>query len=328
MIVGQIGNFEPDHSTENELRKALDGLGHTVVTLQENDPKTWDVLRDRHRVTEFDMVLWTRTWRAHEFGLTDDDQHQALKMCRDVDVPTVGYHLDRWWGLNREHEIGEHPFFRCDLVITADGGHDDCWAAAGVNHLWMPPGVSLYECEPGTPDDRFVSDIAFVGSWQGYHPEWQHRPQLIRFLQRRFARQVRFWPPPGEHAVRGAPLRDLYASVKVLIGDSCLVPGVGGRTMSRYISDRVPETLGRGGFLIHPHVDGVTDGTHYTAGTHLATWQLGDWETLTELIRHYLANDDERTGIAAAGRAHVLEHHTYTRRMEQVIDTLTTRGML
>lgn len=88
--------------------------------------------------------------------------------------------------------------------------------------------------------------------------------------------------------------------------------------MTHYASDRVPETLGRGGFLIHPAVEGVTDGSHFTDGTHLVTWPLGDWDGLDDKIRYYLEHDTARRRIAAAGREHVLSHHTYSVRVRQL----------
>lgn len=305
MKVAQIGNFGAEHSTENELRKALGLCDHDVDCLQENEPGVFPRLAQV--VGDYDLVLWTRTgWHP---PVPADEQWAMLTAAAAAGVPTVGYHLDRWWGLHREHQVHEEPFFRCSLVVTADGGHDKQFAAAGVNHHWLPPGVSALECEPGTPRPEYQGDVAFVGSWRpGYHTEWTHRPQLVRHLNKW---GCRFWPAKGKPAIRGEALRDLYASTKVLIGDSCLVGDA-----TRYWSDRIPETLGRGGFLIHPYVEGIEE--HFTDGKHLRLWPVGDWAELDRLIAYYLTHDDERRDIAAAGRAHVLEHHTYTVRMGQV----------
>lgn len=209
------------------------------------------------------------------------------------------------------------------MLATADGGHDAEWIERGITHWWFPPGVSEFECGGGTYNRRLASDVAFVGSWRpGYHAEWQHRPQLVEFLRTTYRQRCRFWGGPGR-SMRGPALRDLYASTKVNVGDSCLV---GGATF--YSSDRLPECLGRGGFLIHPHVEGVTDGTLFTAGEHLACWTLGDWDELRYLIDYYIAHDDERRRIAAQGKAHVLEHHTYTRRLDDLLTSLRGEGLI
>lgn len=187
MRVGYIGNFEPEHSTENHVAQAVRHLGHELIALQENSAATWRALSSDE--LNYDIVLWTRTgWPWPQFGLSTPEAHELqrrfLARAREADVPTVGYHLDRWWGLNRQGEVHKEPFFKCSVVITADGGHDARWKEAGVNHVWMPPGVSEFECEPGEPRPDFASDIAFVGSWQpGYHAEYPYRPALIAYLQ-------------------------------------------------------------------------------------------------------------------------------------------------
>jgi hypothetical protein len=95
--------------------------------------------------------------------------------------------------------------------------------------------------------------------------------------------------------------------------------------MTRYTSDRMPETVGRGGLLIHPAVEGVTFdrgglnvGLPYTPGEHLLTWDLGVWQGLEQQIEWALSHPDENEEIREAGMAHVAEHHTYTARMRSI----------
>lgn len=316
MKIKYIGNFTmTPYSTENEVRKALEHLGHEVILMQENDPSTW------REGDPFgcDFLLWTRTgWTPAHLGFTYDEFHnvqrQMLAKAKGASIPTAQIHLDRWWGLAREADIAVEPCFRCDLVCTADGGHDETWERLGINHRWLPPAVSSFECDPGAFDPKYASDVAFVGSWQGYHPETTHRFELIDYLKSRG--DCRFWPEPGEPAIRGEELRNLYASVKVIVGDSCLVNQPNGR----YCSDRIPETLGRGGFLIHPHVIGVTDGTLYRDESHLITWGRGSFDHLSDRIATYLHNDQARREIAQDGRSHVLNTATYTHRMKTLIE--------
>lgn len=311
LYVAFIGNFNPPHSTENHVRQAWESTGHTVTTVQEDDPDAWDTLVNS--VGQFDIVLWTSTGPYAE-KIGQKRQWLMLAAARAAGVPTVGFHLDRWWGLNREAQVWERPFFRCDFVITADGGHQDEFASVGVNHFWLPPAVSLAETELGKRRNGYDSELAFVGSWQpGYHAEWTHRPELVNWLTRKYRNRIKFWPQPGKQAIRGQELRDLYASARVIIGDSCLSGGA-----THYWSDRIPETVGRGGFLIHPYVEGIEE--HFTPGEHLLTWPIGEWGTLQNTIDRALASPDMRERISASGREHVSTFHTYDVRVEQIID--------
>ena len=332
LIVWYIGNFRPEHSTENHVAEALANVGVAVTKFQEDDFGAKSAGNLLSSGCTADFILWTRTrWGA---DIQDDLNRQArltLRLARSRGVPVVGYHLDIWWGLKRDAEVSTEPFFDVDLLVTADGGHDDLWARAGVNHLWMPPAISRRQAEVGTRRDEFRSPIAFVGSHDGgYHPEHAHRHELVRWLRQNYRRDCAFWPRPGQHAIRGADLQDLYASVDVVVGDSCFA----GTGLARYVSDRLPETTGRAGFLLHPRVTGVTDGATWsggptwTEGEHLRCWDAGNWEELGATIEHALANHAECRSIAEAAHAHVRRSHTYEQRMLHLVDILRERNML
>ena len=196
-------------------------------------------------------------------------------------------------------------------MFTADGGNDDQWADAGVNHVWSPPAIAGKNIDMvGTvASPRYKAQIGFVGNWRGYHSEWRHRKQLVSWVTNRYKRQFRHW----EGHVRGQDLADLYATVPILVGDSCMISG------GNYWSDRIPETLGRGGFLLHPDTPGLR--VAFPLGT-LVTWPLGDFTELSDLIDYYLRHRDERETIAAAGKQHVAAHHTYEIRMQHLFATV------
>lgn len=328
LTIAYVGNFGPEHSTENHVRQAAERVGHTVVPLQENTVDTWAALAAMRPADAPDLLLWTRTgWPWPEMtGWSWEEaqtvQADVLDHMADLGVPTVGFHLDRWWGLDRAHQVLEEQFFRCDLVVTADGGHPDHWADAGVAHLWLPPGVLLAECErPVSARPPRVPPVVWVGSWQHYHPEWRdYRVELITRLRRRYRNRMGVYPRGGR-GLRGAALTDLYGAARVVVGDSCLAGGA-----TRYWSDRIPETLGRGGLLVHPEVDGLAE--HFTPDVHLLTYPLGDWAALFDRIDWALANPDAAQAIRDAGRAHVMAHHTYEVRVGQVLDECYSRELL
>ena len=224
-----------------------------------------------------------------------------------------------------EHQLDEEPFWRTDLVFTADGGNGAVFAAKGINHVWLPPAVFHHEALiHGSMQRKWRCDLAFMGSHPYPHPEWRpYRDEMIQSLRRRFGGRFRVWP--RGQAIRGQDLNDFYASVKVMVGDSCLVPNADG-PCTRYWSDRVPETIGRGGFLIHPWVEGFED-EGFVDGETIVTYPLGDFAALRERVDYYLRHDDERRDIVTAGRQLVLERHTYLRRMVEVgaaVDALST----
>jgi Glycosyl transferases group 1 len=321
--IAYLGNFQPrtvrgePFSTESHRAASLEGLGHEVVRLQEGEVRASDV---PDAADGCDLLVWTQTQGLADTGGTRDERARMLSALRARGVPTLAPHLDRWWGLDREWRIREEPYFRADLVATADGGHGERWRVLGINHVWSPPAVYEGECTPGVYRPELASDVAFVGGWKGYgHREWRPiRRAMVRALQRRYGSRFALWPKEGQPAVRGQALNDLYASVRVVVGDSCLAGGI-----ENYVSDRVPETWGRGGFLLHCRTGYVE-----RAYPDAPTWPLGDHEALCALVDYYLERPDAREDCRQRVHRHVLGHHTYRHRMTALLDEMQTQGFI
>lgn len=309
MKIAYLGNFGAPHSTENHVLRAFKSKGHEIHPFQEENFRKWDELIEH--VEDFDLVLWTRTGSLLA-QIPVLKQATMLFNARAKHVPVIGYHLDRWWGLPREHEVLTDYFFRVDLLITADGGHNKWWRAARVNHLWLPPAVSDPETRlTGRVRSDWFKPVAFVGSWREYHPEWPYRRELVEWLRKTYGDNLLV----VEGGVRGQDLVDLYTSAQVVVGDSCLAGDA-----KRYWSDRIPETLGRGGVLVHPEVEGLSD--HYTPGEHLRTYELGNFDMLGRKIEELLTVEKHRKKMAAAGKAHVQANHTYEVRVDQILNAV------
>jgi hypothetical protein len=337
--VAQIGSFDPYFTTENELLHAMKRNGMEVVQFTEREPETIDELIRQLQVSPsmYDFVLWTST-KQHRDSWGTDRQWRLIQRARFHDVPIVAYHLDRWWGLDREHWLDD-PYFQIDLVCTADGGHEDMWPTKGILHHWLPPGISERWCQPGNFREEYACDVLFVGNWFDYgHREWTHRHEMIDFLSRTYprgshGRGFRCLPKRGHPAVRGLDLNDAMWSAKVVVGDSCLVPKVDGSPMTHYCSDRVPETLGRGGLLVHPSVLGID-----IYFKRFFPWELGNWSGMREIIDVIIGGYDD---VAWGPRGdqnidqfrldqidYVKANHTYTVRIRQLVDIMHEEGML
>lgn len=318
LVVAYRGNFQSDlptdvtpWSTEHHVAGSLEELGHRVVRIQEDRASWSDTLAMAHGA---DLFLWTQTYGfAH---LWDQQEARDTLGVLGGRMPTVGLHLDLWWGLEREHQVLEEPFFQhTRWMFTADGDHDQEWADAGVHHHWSPPAVFGPECIPGTPRQQYRSDVAFVGSWRGgYHDAWwPQRKAMLDELQAHYRGQVKLWP--RQHAIRGQALNDLYASTKVVVGDSCFAD-----RSDRYFSDRPFEAVGRGAFLVMPWIRGLAD--MLVDGEHCRYFPPGDHLEMRRLINHYVRHDTERERIRRTGQAHVRQNHTYARRLDALLTTV------
>jgi hypothetical protein len=314
MMLLYVGNFRPSWSTETYVARSFENIGELVVRLQEDEVDGEQVLQAASRFNA-DWLLYTRTWGVKD-GLAGG--WKMIEGLRRKGITTATLSLDLYWGLNREEMIHEEPMWRTDIVFTADGGRDADWKAAGVNHAWLPPAVYEGECWRGHPQEKYKADVIFVGSFRAYHKEWPFRQELVRGLADRYGARFQHWG--DARYVRGWDLNDLYASAKIVVGDSLARP--------KYWSDRVPETLGRGGFLLTPEIEGMEQ-EGYLPRRHLLYYRRGDLGDCIARIDETLFRagtqlplEQEREEIITGGMALVKSRHTYAHRARGMLDAI------
>lgn len=306
--IGFIGNFQVPYTTENDRRWSLEKLGHEVVTFQEN--QTSD-LTLRLAGNQLDLLIY-----SHTHGWKIPDLKEVFDHYKKIGVPTVSVHLDRWAGLERQSDIGIEATWFTEYLFMADFSPEAQELYNKIGHkkvFYLKPGVVERDCYMAQPDRvKYPHDIIFVGS-KGYHPEYPFRPQLITFLQETYGDRFGHYGNDGIRVVRGHDLNTLYASAKIAVGDSCF----GGRP--NYVSDRYYETRGRGGFLIHPLVEGVDDKGVYPYNGELAQNNL---EIIKGAIEVCLADDEMRESYRQLGFEYVRGNQTYTNRMAEMLGVI------
>lgn len=306
MRIAFLGNFGVNYSSESHHAASLEALGHTVARIQEPAPSGDAVLAAAEGC---ELFVWIHTHGWHTPGI-----EKALAGFRERGVPTMTYHLDLWFGLRRQRDMEDDPYWSIDHFFTVDR-QMATWLTenTAVRGHYLTAAVFGPECYMAQPGDRF--DVTFVGS-KGYHPEWPYRPTVINWLASNYGARFRHYGGGGLGTVRGAALNQVYADARVTVGDSlCL-----NFDYPDYWSDRVYETLGRGGFLIHPYVKGME--RHFVDGEHLHFYPYGDFAELRKLIDHYIAHPDEADAIRRAGHEHVKANHTYTHRWQTILKAL------
>lgn len=317
MRITFLGNFEVSYTSETHHANTLESLGHTVIRLQEGKANSSDILR--HAI-DSQLLVWVHThgWETPvQVGHKVSDIFEALKARG---IPTMTYHLDLWFGLDRQKDLKNDPFYKhIDHFFTVDKLMADWFNTnTSVKGHYLQAGVFDQDCymarklAPG----NWYRDIAFVGS-KRYHHEWPYRPQLIDWLQRSYGSNFIHVGGDGETGtIRGDNLNKIMGDVKIIVGDSlCL-----NFDYPHYWSDRVYETLGRGGFLIMPYVQGM--GEHFEDGKHLRFYQYGDYNQLAGLIDYYIKNPVDREAIRIAGHEHVKANHTYVNRWQRILEVI------
>jgi hypothetical protein len=183
--------------------------------------------------------------------------------------------------------------------------------AKGYNARYLNIGFSEKVFTPEGEKRPGTAEIIFLGNNYGpsHFPLGAQRQEMVAMLRQRygprFAVHGNGWGPhdiwldePTEAAA--------YRNCKIAIGQNHYddVPG--------FSSDRIFRAMGCGAFCIHNHFPGIEES--YNIGEHLITWK--NFNELTQQIDHYLAHEQTRNQIAAAGCAHTHQHHTWARRIQ------------
>lgn len=279
--------------------------------MQEGEATSEQVLESAQRSQLF---VWVHTHGWKTPGILSTVE--VLKQLKEQDVPTMTYHLDLWKGIRREQDLINDEFYsHIGHFFTVDKLMADWFNEhTDVKGHYLPAGVYAPECYTAPKPQEYYKDVIFVGS-KGYHTEWPWRPRLIDWLHDTYGDRFAHFGGDGLGIVRGDKLNRLYADAKVVIGDSlCL-----NYDYPYYWSDRVYETLGRGGFLLMPYIKGLRDEFNES---ELATFKFGDMQDLKSKIDFYLDNDLYRETIQKNGFNKVKNHYTYANRWQTVLTEL------
>lgn len=313
MKITFIGNFTQDHCSEVHYKKTFEKLGHTVIPCQENRTTVKEIMDS---AVSSDFLFWVHTHRW-SFGESSD----VIKMLSDLkalNIPTVGFHLDLWLGLEREKDLKTDPYWNIQHFFTVDK-----LFAAWLNENTQTKGYYLeagcfedesYLAEPN--HEKYPEEIVFTGS-RTYHHEHPYRVKLIDWLHQTYwNRFAHYGGGGGRSTIRGHELNVLYASAKIAIGDTLCI----NFNYPFYKSDRIYEQSCRGAFQIFPYIQGIEDS--FVIGKEIITYTFDDFIELKSLIDYYIENTEEREAIRIAGHNRAKKDHTYSVRLKTLLEIL------
>lgn len=166
--------------TEGHIETALELLGHTIQTLDENSP------RDLAKASGFDLLLF------HHSG------QKLLPFLDGVKAKKALWYFDKtWYGRD---QVLDAVMEKVDVGFFTDGDY----VLKGPKRVWLRQGVGMENVHLGSHKEHYKTDVAFFGS------EYGERKVFCDKLRRRF----NFKTFQGLH---GKELADAIASSKVVV---------------------------------------------------------------------------------------------------------------
>jgi GT2 family glycosyltransferase/2-polyprenyl-3-methyl-5-hydroxy-6-metoxy-1,4-benzoquinol methylase/tetratricopeptide (TPR) repeat protein len=225
---------------------------------------------------------------AFDLYLNVDDGHE-YRLPPDL-RPSAWWVIDTH--MNLAWDLRKAPDFDCVFAAQRPGA--EALRAAGVpGAAWLP-----LACDPeihtkhGLPK---AHELCFIGNVVA-----GPRAELLDLLHRHY---------PGMLIDRRyfEDMARAYSASKLVFN----------RSVRDDVNMRVFEALACGSLLLTNDLAGQGQAELFRDGVHLATFR--DAEELLDKARFYLAREEVRERVAAAGRAEALANHTYRHRMERLL---------
>jgi len=296
-------------------------LGDNAAFIAENRPRLGRELLAQVRAAHAEKPL--RVFFSYFYDACVEPA--VIDEIRSLGIVTVNWFCNASYQLHLLREIAPHY----DWCLVPEYFRLDDYRALGARPLYCQEAANPRVYQPASVPVEF--DITFAGQC------YADRPVMVRWLRTQ-GLNVRVWGARWEYHVMPKsrnPLRRWFGPA----GDGLPAEAVGGilsdsALIALYSRSRinlgfatVGETHGSaqrltqvrlrdfevpmsGGFYLAEHSDELAK--FFTPGAEIETWRTR--EELLEKCRYYLAREQERTRIAAAGRARALREHTWEHR--------------
>lgn len=185
-----------------------------------------------------------------------------------------------------------------DFVFSHDKENMDLYKNMGCKHVYWLPSAAINTAVHKRLGLSKKYDITFVGS------KTNRRATILIALAKHFD-------------VYTPNIWDIH-ELNQVFNESKIVLNVHLSNLPN-METRIGEVLGSGSFLL---TEELSSNDLFIDGEHLVQWKRGDIEDLVNKIKYYLLHEDERERIANNGHLFALEHHTFERRMDQLLTFL------
>lgn len=286
MKIVYLGNYGNPYNNpaEESIERALKELGHKVIPF---DEKKFDIEELIKAANQADLFMFFKAGTS--FGVTLE---QLANMLSRIYSIKVCWYWDKVWG--ERYDFMDVVIPLTDFVFMTDGSFYRRMNL--INVFPLRQGLDVKDCYLAEKKKSYEFDIVFAGSVYGERAGWVQR--LNRIYGQRFV---------VVQGVFDKELNHLCNSAKVFVSPKFPMDNF-------YWSNRVYQIVGRGGFLIHPRLEGLEK--EFVDGKHLVFYD--DFQDMIEKINYYLEHKEERDKIRKEGLLHCKRNFTYHHSLKEM----------
>ena len=266
---------------------------------------------------EPDLICFAAGWELEDPSVPEFDPHPAIQVSR-LDIPSVMILNKEYKKLDKKFQFIQDNAIR--MVFTVHHHYRQWQEQTGVPFVHFPFAVAPEMFNDYSERKRYA--LGFSGALHGNWNDTRARIKKHIFLRwpikaPRYWRTKLFWAEggrlPGFRLPRGEEYARLINRSKMWLSTPSAVELVG----TRFYEIMAAKTL------LFCSRSTAYHGL-FEDKTHCVMFDpnLSDFD---ELFFHYLKREDERQAIVDAAYAHVLDNHTWERRIEQFTDTVKER---
>lgn len=208
-----------------------------------------------------------------------------------LEIPKAAYLIDTHIHLDKHVEIAK----KFDIAFIAQRTYIPLFHERGVKNVhWLP-----LACDQEIHGKRGLAkthDVGFIGTLAD-----KRRMRLLTSLAERV--EIKF------DRLFLREMADHLERSRIVFNNA----------IKNDLNMRVFEAMCSGSLLLTDNADGLTE--FFTDREHLVIYDNGN---AVDLAVHYLRNEAERERIAEAGRLETVKNHTYERRVETLIEKITS----
>ncbi|MFX0204604.1 MAG: glycosyltransferase [Candidatus Hodarchaeota archaeon] len=285
---------------------------------------------------ELDLVVVGTSWEVQDPKIPESDPHPKISL-KKVKVPKIFFLNKEYKKLSQKLEYAKNNSF--DLICTAHPKFQDWAKETGLKFIYVPFAIDPNRFRFTDDENKRIYDFGFTGNLHRNYTNTRYaikcklfeNPNLKAnfgisiFLRRnpikeKYKRLKIYWAEWGARSIWGksmVPTGEKYVSFLRKFQIFLSTPSAMGLVGNRYFEIMASKSL-----LFCPESESYKQ--LFESGKHFIPFKV-DLSDFDDNLFYYIRNKEKRRIITENAYVHVINNHTYDKRIEFVLSKLNER---